>query len=196
MKQNDWKSALPTLTGRLTTLREPVGEDLGPLLDLLSLADATRFGMEEPVHELAVRDLIDRSAHDRAGGLAFTYAVTSGAGSAPVGLVQVRQLDPGFEVAEWECTLAPSVRGSGMFLDLAALVASFTFGPVGARRLEARVPLQNGRGNAALRKLGAVQEGILRRSFRRGGDYVDQALWSLLRDDWHQHLAAAGPRVH
>ena len=89
---------------------------------------------------------------------------------AVVGLIQVRQLDPSFEAAEWECTLAPSVRGTGVFLEAARLVGSFAFGTVGARRLEARVLLQNGRANGALRKLGAVQEGVLRRSVRRAAN--------------------------
>ena len=37
------------------------------------------------------------------------------------------------------------------------------------------VSKRNGRGNGALRKLGAVQEGLLRQSFARNGEYVDQA---------------------
>jgi ribosomal-protein-alanine N-acetyltransferase len=67
---------------------------------------------------------------------------------------------------------------------------------VGAHRLEARVPLQNGRGNGALRKLGAVQEGILRQSVRRGDEYVDQVLWSILKEDWGEHWVSTAPRVH
>ena len=50
----------------------------------------------------------------------------------------------------------------------------------GTHRLEARAALQNGRGNGALRKVGAVQEGVLRRSFLRNGEYLDQALWTIL----------------
>ena len=113
-----------------------------------------------------------------------------------VGLVQVRQLDPSFEAAEWECTMAPSSRGSGIFLEAARLVGSFAFGTIGAHRLEARVLLQNGRANGALRKLGAVQEGILRRSVRRAGEYFDQVLWSLLKEDWGDHWVSTAPRVH
>jgi RimJ/RimL family protein N-acetyltransferase len=70
------------------------------------------------------------------------------------------------------------------------------FGSVRAHRLEARVLLQNGRGNGALKKLGAVQEGILRSSSRRGGGYVDQVLWSVLKEDWGSHWVALAPRVH
>jgi RimJ/RimL family protein N-acetyltransferase len=58
------------------------------------------------------------------------------------------------------------------------------------------VLLQNGRANSALRKLGAVQEGVLRRSARRGGEYVDQVLWSMLKDDWTDNWVSTEPRVH
>jgi len=58
------------------------------------------------------------------------------------------------------------------------------------------VLLRNGRANGALRKLGAVQEGVLRRSMRRRGEYIDQVLWSVLKEDWGEHWVAAGPRVH
>src|SRR2546421_326706 len=117
-------------------------------------------------------------------------------GHTIVGVVQVRQLDPAFEAAEWEATLAPSARGTGVFLDMARLVGSFAFGPVGVHRLEARVLLQNGRANGALRKLGAVQEGVLRRSLRRNGEYFDQVLWSLLKEDWGGHWVSTAARVH
>ena len=192
----NWRADLPVLTGRTVLLREPTALDLGPLVDLLSLGDATRFGLDEPPSELAVQQLIDRAIRDRANGQAFTFVVVLAAARTVVGLLQVRQLDPGFEAAEWECTVVPSVRGSGIFIEAARLAGSFLFGSVGSHRLEARVLLQNGRGNGALRKLGAVQEGILRRSARRGGEYVDQVLWSMLKEDWGDHWVAAGPRVH
>src|SRR5262249_19510160 len=171
---SNWRSNLPVLTVRAVTLREPVQSDLGPLVDLLSLRDATRFGLDEPPSEIAVRQLLERVACDRAAGRPFTYAIVLAATRTVVGLAQVRQLDPAFEAAEWECTLAPSVRGSGVFLEAARLVGSFTFGTIGTHRLEARVELKNGRANGALRKLGAVQEGVLRRSLRQHGEYLDQ----------------------
>ena len=63
------------------------------------------------------------------------------------------------------------------------LVLDFVFDVVGVHRLEARAALQNGRGNGALHKLGATQEGVLQRSFLRNGVYLDQALWTILADD-------------
>jgi RimJ/RimL family protein N-acetyltransferase len=192
----NWRAELPTLTARLVTLREPGPSDLRPLMDLLLLADASRFGIDEPVSEVAAQQLLDRIARDRQAGIAFTFLVTISSSRAVVGLVQARQIDLSWESAEWECTLAPSWRGTGAFLETARLVGSFAFGTVGVHRLEARVLLQNGRANGALRKLGAVQEGVLRESVRRGTAYLDQVLWSVLKEDWGEHWVSTAPRVH
>ena len=191
-----WREELPVLTSRLVTLREPTAADLRSLMDLLLLADASRFGIDEPMTELAVRQMLDRVARERSAGMAFTYAITVSSTRTIAGLVHVRQIDLSWESAEWECTLAPSWRGTGAFLEAARLVGSFAFGTVGVHRLESRVLVQNGRANGALRKLGAVQEGILRRSMRRGGDYLDQVLWSMLKEDWGEHWVSTAPRVH
>ena len=134
-----WRNELPSLPGRTVTLREPVCHDIAPLGELLALPDATRFGVDDPLSDIVVHDLVERAARDRAAGIAVTYAITLSTSRAVVGLVQVRQLDPTFETAEWECTLAPSARGSGAFLESARLIGSFAFGVLGAHRLEARV---------------------------------------------------------
>jgi RimJ/RimL family protein N-acetyltransferase len=189
-----WRRDLPVLTGRVVTLREPVAHDTGPLVDLLSVSDASRFGIEESITEGPVRALIERMAHDRAAGAGFAFVVTLGTSRQVVGLVRVRRLDLLFEAAEWDMTLAPSSRGSGVFLEAARLTGSFAFGTVGVHRLESRVPVLNGRSNGALRKLGAVQEGILRRSLRRDGAYLDQVLWSILKEDWGDQRIST--RVH
>ena len=191
-----WRTQLPTLTARLVSLREPAPHDYQALLMLLSMPDAPRFGTTRPISADAVQRLIDRALRDRAAGTRFTYVISSNASRTVIGLLQVRQLDPAFDAAEWECLLRSSSRGSGAFLEAARLAGSFAFGPVGVRRLEARVPLFNGRSNGALRKLGAVQEGVLRRSARRRNEYIDQVLWSVLEEDWGDHWVSTGPRVH
>ena len=192
----DWKTELPQLTGGIVVLREPVPEDLGPLIDLFSIGDAVRFGLDYPVTGPAVRELIDRARERRAAGVSFTYVITVAPRRAVVGVIQVRQLDPSFETAEWECTIAPSSRGTGVFVEAARLVGSFTFGSVGAHRIESRVPLRNGRANRELGKLGAVQEGILRRSLRQGDEYLDQILWAVLNEEWSDRWVAPAPRIH
>ena len=192
----DWRRELPPLSTRLVVLREPRLDDAGPLVDLLSISDASRFGLDEASLDDGMQPFLVRVRDERAVGVSFTYLITLAVTKAVVGLVQVRRLDPSFEAAEWEMTLAPSARGTGVFVDAARLVGSFAFEAVGAYRLESRVVVQNGRANGALRKLGAVQEGVLRRSVRRGDEYFDQVLWSVLKDDWGQLWMTPASRVH
>jgi len=35
-----------------------------------------------------------------------------------------------------------------------------------------------------MKKLGAQREGVLRHSFFRDGDYLDQVVWSILGEEW------------
>ncbi len=195
LARTSWRAELPVLAGRTVTLREPTLEDAAAIAGLLVAADATHFGIEEPIAEFAVQQFVEQAIANREAGRSFTYVVIANRTGATVGLLQVRQLDPAFEAGEWECTLAPTVRGTGMFIETARLAGSLAFGTVGVHRLEARVLLRNGRANGALRKLGAVQEGILRRATRRRGQYHDQVLWSVLRDDWGDHWVPTD-RVH
>ena len=74
-------------------------------------------------------------------------------------------------------------------------VIDFSFGVVGVHRLEARSIASNGRGNAALRKVGACRKACFAvRSSATGA--FDQILWSILKDDWRQTKAVWGPRLH
>jgi ribosomal-protein-alanine N-acetyltransferase len=109
---------------------------------------------------------------------------------------QIRQLEPGFSSAEWGFAIGSPFWGSGLFLEGARTVINFAFGVVGVHRLEARSIASNGRGNAALRKIGALQEGVLRRSFQRNGRFFDQILWSILKEDWSQPRPATFSRFH
>lgn len=192
----NWRIELPVLSGRLVTLREPTPVDCDSLLTLLSEPDATRFGLDESPGPASIHRMIDYAARDRAAGVAFMYAITFAATGKLIGLLQVRQLDPLFENAAWECTLVADVRGTGVFWEATHLVGSFVFASAGVSRLEARVDVGNGRGNAAMRKIGGVAEGVLRRSGRRGHEYVDQMMWAVLKDTWDFDAAPPVVVVH
>ena len=73
-----------------------------------------------------------------------------------IGIIQVRQSDRQFETAEWGFAIGSPFWGTGVFPESAALVLDFTFDVLGVRRLEARAAVLNGRGTAALLKVGAV----------------------------------------
>ena len=74
-------------------------------------------------------------------------------------------------------------------------MTGFAFGTLGVVRLEARAAVDNARGNAALEKLGAVPEGVLRKCFLSNGEYRDHRMWSILADDWRAKNEDAAGRV-
>jgi RimJ/RimL family protein N-acetyltransferase len=54
-------------------------------------------------------------------------------------------------------------------------------------------------GNGALMKMGAVHEGILRQSFFKNGEFLDQALYSILPSDARSSRLtdiSGSPRIH
>jgi ribosomal-protein-alanine N-acetyltransferase len=191
----DWRHGLPALAGARVRLRELRHSDAASLLAAMSTEEVARFISPPPTTVDGFERFIAWAHKERAAGRYACFAVTTKDSDTAVGLFQLRALDAGFANAEWGFALAVEHWGSGMFVDGARLVLDFSFEVLGVHRLEARAALRNGRGNGALRKLGAVQEGVLRRSFRRNGEYLDQALWTVLKEEWRQAKVVWGPRA-
>jgi ribosomal-protein-alanine N-acetyltransferase len=104
-------------------------------------------------------------------------------------------LEPGFATAEWGFALGAEYWGTGAFVTGARLVLGFAFKTLNVHRMEARAAVENGRGNGALRKLGAVPEARLRGSFLRRGKALDQVLWTILASEFPPR-AHTESRVH
>jgi [ribosomal protein S5]-alanine N-acetyltransferase len=191
----DWRHGLPTLTGAAVRLRELRRSDAASLLAAMSTDEVARFISPPPTTVEGFERFIAWTHQERSAGRYACFAITARANDTAIGLFQLRALDADFGTAEWGFALAVEHWGNGMFADGAQLMLNFTFNTVGVHRLEARAAVRNGRGNGALRKVGAVQEGVLRRSFVRNGKYFDQALWTILQEDWRQAKVVWGPRV-
>lgn len=173
--------------GRGVTLRRLELADAASLLALLT-EDVSRFISLPPTTVEGFEEFIEWTSRRCATGQYVCFAVVPDGSDTLAGLFQIRALSPRFENAEWGFALGSAYWGTGLFLEAATEVLAFAFDHLGARRVEARAAVGNGRGNGALRKLGAVQEAVLRRSFVRCGRCFDQVLWTILREDWQ-----AGP---
>lgn len=186
---SDWRDALPVLSGALVTLRELELSDAPSLLAMLSTEEVARFISPPPTTVEGFERFILWTHRERQNGTYVCFAVVPHGMTAAVGLFQVRALEPGFATAEWGFALGSAFWGTGIFMDAGRMVVDFAMDTIGVHRLEARAAVANGRGNGALRKLGAVQEGVLRRSFLRNGRYHDQVLWSILDEEWREAKA-------
>ena len=179
----DWRQALPVLTGGGFTLRELRLSDAASLLALLTTEEVTRFISPPPTTVDGFERFILWTHRERAAGNYVCFGVVPDGATAAIGLFQLRQLEPGFATAAWGFAMGSKYWGTGLFPAGARLVCDFAFEVVGVHRLEARAAVLNGRGNGALKKIGATRECVLRRSFLRDGEYLDQVLWTLMEDD-------------
>jgi RimJ/RimL family protein N-acetyltransferase len=193
---SDWRQKLPTLSGSIATVRELRLSDAPSLLAMLTTEEVTRFISPPPTSVEGFERFIAWTHRERAAGRYVCFAVVPNGMDTAIGLLQVRQLDPNFSTAEWGFAIGSQFWGTGVFLDAANLVVEFAFEELGTHRLEARAAVANGRGNGALRKVGASQEGVLRKSFLRNGEYLDQVLWTILHDDWRRRRAVWSTSVH
>jgi RimJ/RimL family protein N-acetyltransferase len=166
------------------------------LLTLLTGAHVPRFISPPPTTLEGFQRFIAWTEREREAGRVMCFGLVPDGYDIAVGLFQVRQLDPSFGTAEWGFAIGAEFWGSGLFSRAAELVMHFSFDAVGVHRLEARTAVENTRGNRALRKIGAMQEGILRKSFLRRGTYLDQALWAITEYDWYRSKAVWGAKVN
>jgi len=196
---SDWQHRLPVLVGTQVALRELRLSDAPSLLAMLTTEEVSRFISPPPTTVEGFERFIAWTHRMWAAGTYACFAVTAAGCDTAIGIFQVRELVPGFESAEWGFAIGSPFWGTGMFQEGAELVLEFAFETLGVHRLEARCAVRNGRGNGALQKIGAVQEGVLRKSFLRNGQYLDQVLYSIVEDDWRASRASArtaGMSIH
>jgi ribosomal-protein-alanine N-acetyltransferase len=191
----DWKSGLPVLSGNQVTLRELRTSDADSLFAMLTTEEVSRFISPPPTTVEGFEKFIAWTQRQRRAGTYACFAVTVDRTDTAIGIFQLRELESGFATAEWGFAIGSAYWGTGVFQEGAELMVHFAFDEVGVHRLEARAAVRNGRGNGALRKIGAIQEGLLRKSFFKNGEYHDQVLWTILDEDWKAKAVWEGP-VH
>ena len=94
-------------------------------------------------------------------------------------------IDEGRQVLEIGGTYyRPHLRGSGFNRRVKDMMLGRAF-DCGIRRVEFRVDIRNTRSQAAMKKLGAVREGVLRADrITWTGHVRDTVLFAILRDEW------------
>jgi RimJ/RimL family protein N-acetyltransferase len=180
-----WNAQPVLLRRRDVTLREATRGDAFSLFSLLSQPQAASTIASGPKSPGALADLIETAAFARRSRRGMWLAVIPN-GAGVVGLVRLREIEPGFKSAEWDAVLAHDYWGTGLFVHAASMAIDLVFDVLGATRLEARVAATNVRAQSAIRKLGACQEAVLRQSVQfTNGVLDDQVLLTMFAEDWH-----------
>ncbi len=176
-----WRAGLPVLRTTGLTLRELRVSDAPALWAFLTSEDVTRFISPPPATIEGFEQFIAWTHAKRAAGQYVGIGIVPDGYDVPVGLFQI-QIRPG-QQGEWGFALGCRFWGSGLFLEAATAVRDFAFDQMGLECLGARAAVGNRRGNAALRKLGAVRNHLIPNGLMRHGRLLDQYLWTVTPAD-------------
>jgi ribosomal-protein-alanine N-acetyltransferase len=182
-KTSGWREELPTLASPLCTLREVTLADAPSLYAHLSTEEVARFIPPPPSSVEAFEDFVRWAHLRRAQGHYACFGIVPAGQNAAVGVFQIHVSGGDSPVAEWGFALGRAFWGTGVFPAGAERIRHFVFARMGVRRLEARSVVQNGRGNGALRKVGATRAGVLKGDFEQRGVQFDHVLWIITGAD-------------
>src|SRR6478735_4081269 len=187
-----WTTAVPSLHGDFTTLREVAASDVYTLFTLFSDPAVTAHMAPPPPTLAKFAGFVEWSHQQRAQGHGVCFGIVPDGMTVAVGILQVR-LEPALADAEWGFVLSNHFWSTGVFADAADLLIDFAFTTMGVERLEARIALRNGRAHAAMHKIGARFDATLPSTSPQGNRRESESVWMLRQDDWRK--AARDPRV-
>jgi ribosomal-protein-alanine N-acetyltransferase len=176
----DWRARLPRLGTDRVVLRELQPTDAPALYGLVCHSNVVREMWPPPASVEGFEQFIEWTWRERAAGRYVSFGIVPQGRADAVGLFELRNLQHDFFRAELGFVLDPAWWGTGVFGRASRLLFEFAFSVLHVHRIEARASTDNVRSNAALRKVGARHEGVLRSAFAYDGKFFDQNLWAIV----------------
>lgn len=192
-----------SLAGRVVSLDLSVADDAAGLFAALDdeRVWAAGYGGGPAARPTSPRGWVRRIEAAAADARAmFTVRLLdrgSGEGGRVVGTSSLGDVDVANERVHLGWTAyAPDVWGTGVNPECKLLLLGHAFDDCGFGRVKIQTDLVNQRSQAAIAKLGAVREGVLRRHIRRAdGTWRDTVVFSVVVGEWPSVRAGLEARV-
>ncbi len=181
---NDW-STVPTLGGRHVTLRPLVADDRDALVAAAS-ADGLWDTFYSSVAQLKDADAwMARALAERDERRSLPFAVLD-AGGEVVGTTRYMRMNPAHRRLEIGGTFyATRVQRSGVNTETKLLLLAHAFDVFGCQCVQLRTDGFNRRSQAAIERLGAQRDGVLRgHQVMPDGRLRDSIVYSILDREW------------
>ncbi len=135
-----------------------------------------------PPDSEALLDWIRKSRQQIVDNNGFTAAIVEG--EAIIGVAGFHGIDwfnRSTSIGYW---LAEDRQGRGTMTEAVRALTALAFDTWGLNRVEIRAAVGNLRSAAIPRRLGFTEEGVLRQAERHADGYKDNAVYSMLADEW------------
>ncbi len=144
-----------------------------------------------------MRRYVEEALAEAARGAALPFAQVERATGTVAGSTRLANYEPRHRRVEigWTWVAAPWQR-TALNTEAKRLLLGHAFDTLGVGRVELKTDARNARSRAAIRRLGAVEEGTLRRHMTGESGYVrDTVYFSVIRDEWPAVRAALDARL-
>jgi len=186
-----------TLTGKHIRLEPLRREHARALLAVAQRPEIWTWMSARPMTPESMEAWIAEALGAQEHGLEYPFTVIQAAGDRVVGstrYMEVQAASKGVEIG-WTW-YAPKTWGTVVNPEAKYLLLRHAFEAWGAIRVQLKTDLKNVRSQAAIKKLGAKEEGILRsHRFRRDGTIRDSVIFSIIREEWPAVKAALEERI-
>ena len=180
-----------TLTTERLILRPPAAADaeaMQPLLSDRKVAENLLL-LPHPYPEGGALEWISKQGEALASGGQESLAIEIRESGAVVGNVSLK-FDQDNNRAEMGYWLGVPFWGKGYMTEAVKAVIDHGFECRGLERIHAGHFVGNQASGRVQEKAGMVREGVLRRHYLRWGEYHDDVVYSIIREDWQQSREA------
>jgi N-acetyltransferase len=174
------------LVGDVVRLDRLVAADIEPLYDAIAHEEVYASGFGGGVAGLPADAEQMAAQWVESSAQRVAYVVRLVADGTVVGTTSLGDVDLGNESVHLGWTAyAPSVWGTAVNPECKFLLLRHAFEDCGFGRVKIQTGTANTRSQAAIAKLGATREGVLRRHKRLAdGSFRDTVVFSILADEW------------
>ena len=180
-------SCLPVLETENLVLRPPRRKDAKDIFSYASDPEVSRYVLWEPHRSLSeTRGYVGAMIRRAREGFPSSWVITLRETGQVIGTIGFVWYSYDNRSAELGYSLSRKYWNRGYATQALGAVVGEAFRSLPVNRLEAQHDVRNPASGRVMEKCGLRQEGILRDRILNRNEYVDVALWAILRADWEQ----------
>ena len=181
--------SFPELNTQRLFLRQITQEDNKSLSDVLSDEAACEYLTHNAVHDTAaIKRMITGMQRFFDEKQRIRWGIAQKQDNSLIGHCGFFDIDRSNCCAEISYCLKSGLWGQGIMTEALDGMLKFGFEEYGLNRIVAKVMKGNVGSIKVLQKLGFVQEGLLRESLYKNGQYHDLMVFSILRSEYHKTI--------
>ncbi|WP_219836796.1 GNAT family N-acetyltransferase [Paenibacillus sp. R14(2021)] len=175
----------PTLETERLVLRQLRGEDAEDLFHYFAMDEVTRYyDVDSFTEQKQAEELINNWQQRFDRSLGYRWGITHKTEDRVIGTCGFHNWTKEHMKSEIGYELSPSVWNRGIMTEVLKAVIQFGFEELRLNRIEACIDPANSRSRKLLLRSGFLEEGLLREYFFEKNQFMDAAIFSLLKKDY------------